>query len=439
MTLAFAKLAKREHGSALTEAAIVIPVIIILLFWAIAMTDIMVLRIKTSEAARFALWETTVFRQPAAISSDVAQRFRDLRSPASVNSQFTGLLLYPMAQHMILSSNVQPNQTVSIGGKVKLDNPTGIIDKFLGFLLGVVSGTVDGATGFFKFNRQGAATARVQLVRASHIGSKILMGGDLIGNKGGNDYEHSGFMQNLAFATPVSINHNPMRLVFDTWKAWPKTAAYTKNGAKTNIGVAPAQTYQTVEEQVSAQVDKIAFYGARQSGVISAVDNFMSRVNSSGVMNLLFGGTMPSILATGRMDTSARGPISIRPVASPDQGWVPAYTPGAGMEAGSQRLGELATYGAAKAADAPRTAFIQNQDQTRYTVPYIINSQYFTDNGGGDRDVFKNKRKSMRPDLARTNEYVKTYQCRGHYFAGGIAAQQPDVSKRYRPNCYKTN
>jgi len=432
-----ASLLQRERGSAMTEGAIIIPVLIILLFWAIAMTDIMVLRVKAAEASRFALWESTVFRSQTQITADVAQRFRDLRSPQSINVEYTALLMYPQAPNLIFAANVNQANTVSIGGAVRLDNPTGLIDKFLSFVLGVVSGSVDGATRFFKFNTRGSASASVTLVRASHLGSKILMGGDLIGNKGGNDLEHSAAMQNLTFRSPVA-GHNPMRLVFDTWKAWPKPAVYTSNGAKTNNNVSPTQTYQTVEEQVSAQVDKIAFYGARQSGVISAVDDFMSKVSSSGVMNLLFGGTMPSILATSRMDSSSRGPISIRPVAQPDQGWVPGYTPPGGLEAGSQRLGELATYGAPKAADAPRVALIAGQDQTRYTVPYIINSQYFTDNGGGDRDVFNNKRKSLKNAISRTNDYVKTYQCRGHFFGGGVSSEQTDFNKRYRANCYST-
>ena len=433
-----ASLRKDERGSALTEAAIIIPVLIVLLFWAIAMTDIMVLRVKTAEASRFALWESTVFRSQAQISADVAQRFRDLRSPQTINTEYTGLLLYPQATNMILSATVNQSNTVSIGGKVKLDNPTGLIDKFLSLLLGVVSGTVDGATRFFQFNTRGSASASVTLVRASHIGSKIMMGGNLLGDKGGDDLDHSELMQNLTFRSPVA-GHNPMRLVFDTWKAWPKPAAYTSNGGKTNTAVSPTATYQTVEEQVSAQVDKIAFYGARQSGIISAIDDFMSKVNSSGVMNLLFGGTMPSILATSRMDSNTRGPITIRPVAQPDASWVPGYTPPGGLEAGSQRLGELATYGSPKAADSPRTSLIAGQDQTRYTVPYIINSQYFTDNGGGDRDVFNTKHKALKSTLSRTNEYVKTYQCRGHYFAGGTTSEQTDFAKRYRPNCYSTN
>ena len=82
MRLPLRQAAGRERGSALVEAALIMPILVILLYWAIGMTDIMVLRTKASEAARFALWENTVFRAPAEISQDVTTRFRDLRSPA---------------------------------------------------------------------------------------------------------------------------------------------------------------------------------------------------------------------------------------------------------------------------------------------------------------------------------------------------------------------
>jgi len=430
-----ARWARRQRGSALTEGALIFPVLIILLFWAVAMTDIMVVRLKMNEASRFATWETTVFRTPAEIGADVAQRFRDLRSPATVNSEFTGLLLYPMAKWMRMTSTVSSTRNVSIGGTMKLDNPTGVIDRFLSLLLGAVTSSVDGATGFFRFNRRGSADVRISM-RTSHLGSKILMGGDLVGNRGGNDLDHSEQIQNLTFAAPVA-SHNPNRLVYDTWKAWPKPASFTTNGAPSNSAASPVQTYLTVEQQVAAQVNNVAFYGARQSGLIARIDNFMGRVNSSGLMTTLFGGTMPTILATSRMDANTRGPITIRPVAQPNASWVPSYRPGGGLQEGSHRLGEIASHGGPVYTKYPSTALIDREDPSRYTVPYQINSQYFTQSGGNDRNSFNIRRRALPASMARNNEYVRTYQCRGHFFAGGITAQQENFDRRYRPNCYQ--
>ena len=116
---------------------------------------------------------------------------------------------------------------------------------------------------------------------------------------------------------------------------------------------------------------------------------------------------------------------------------MPTYNPGGGMQAGAQRLGELAGDGSKKFAPFPRTALIRNQDGSRFTVPYKINSQYFTDNGGNDRDVFDVKLKAMKPKLSQQNEYVKSYQCRGHFFMGSRTAGQGEPSKRYNPSCWK--
>ena len=43
-----------QSGSALVEAAILFPVLILILYWSIALTDVLVLKLKASEAARFA-------------------------------------------------------------------------------------------------------------------------------------------------------------------------------------------------------------------------------------------------------------------------------------------------------------------------------------------------------------------------------------------------
>ena len=427
------KFAKGERGSALVEAAIMIPVLIMLLYWAIGMTDIMVLRVKAAEAARFSLWETTVFRTQNEISPDVALRFRDLRSPASVNLEYTGLLLYPQSSNMIFASQVRTNRSVNIGGKVKLDNPTGPIDFVLNVILGAVTGSVDGATRFFKFNTNGGADARVTLVRASHIGSQIFGGGEILK---GVSMDHSAAMQNFSFTSPVS-GANPMRLVFDTWKAWPKPRQFTTDGGKTNTNVNPMATYLTVEQQVSSQVDKIAFYGAKQLSVLTAIDNFFTKVRSNPVAGFLFGGTVPSIISTDRMDSAARGPITIRPVGDHDFPWVPAHGQFKSDERGSHRLGELAGFKNPVYAEYPRTAILESQDMSRYTVPYKINSQYYSDHGGNDRNLANVKHTLMKPALSQNNDYVRTYACRGHFFSGGINPGITDFKKRYKSGCYQ--
>ena len=74
-----------QSGSALVEAAILFPVLVLILYWSIALTEVLILKLKASEAARFALWETTVWKSPSQIDREVRQRFADLRSAASID------------------------------------------------------------------------------------------------------------------------------------------------------------------------------------------------------------------------------------------------------------------------------------------------------------------------------------------------------------------
>src|SRR5205807_6114087 len=79
-----------ERGSAMVEAAIIFPCLVLILYWSAALTDVMVLKLKAAEALRYSLWEMTVFKPPAQINNEVQQRFVDLRSPKSINISYTG-------------------------------------------------------------------------------------------------------------------------------------------------------------------------------------------------------------------------------------------------------------------------------------------------------------------------------------------------------------
>src|SRR5437868_2980191 len=89
-----------ERGSAMTEAAIIFPCLVLILYWSAALTDVMVLKLKSAEALRYALWETTVFKQQPEIGAEVQQKFTDLRSPRDTRLAYTGLLMYPLAKNI---------------------------------------------------------------------------------------------------------------------------------------------------------------------------------------------------------------------------------------------------------------------------------------------------------------------------------------------------
>ena len=135
---------REEEGSALVEAAILIPVLILILYWSSAFTDVLVLKIKASEAARYALFETTVWKRPAQIDQEVRTRFADLRSPASVSLKKTGLLLYPKTSDLSWQTNIDTtSEEVRFAGGARDSNPGGAIGGFVQQVSGFLASSLN--------------------------------------------------------------------------------------------------------------------------------------------------------------------------------------------------------------------------------------------------------------------------------------------------------
>ena len=433
-----------EEGSAMVEAAIIFPCLVLILYWSAALTDVMVLRLKAAEAVRYALWESTVFKAPAQIDSEVQAKFVDLRSPRDLNLAYTSLLMYPLASNMQWAAAVDTTaQKVNIGGDAKIPTGIGIVGGVIGTVLNGLSRAVDAEMGREKFNVNGVAQARVTLVRATHDEqqSRILKGGDLLGLKGGNDLDHPKSMTNFTFQAPLP-SQRPMSLVFDTWKAWPKPAAYTRDGGRIDVAVSPMKTYPVVEDAVSAQVDKIAFLGLNRQPwfkKLRGAGQFVARV-----LGPMAGGSLPDVFSADRMDGggSNRGPITILPPERADVSWAPnqCQIKNSTQACPNQRVGDLVTSGSAPAFPDDTTTLGSNVDRTRYTLPYRINSQYWTQSGGtnsGDKTGKSALLSRPKAALSTNNDYVLTYRCRGHYFAGSQRGQEPDAARRYGASCYR--
>ncbi len=433
--------AQGQRGSAMVEAAIIFPCLVLIVYWAVALTDVMVLKLKAAEALRYSLWESTVYKPPQQIDSEVQQRFVDLRSPKNQNLSYTGLLMYPLARDMLWRADVDTRQTqVKMGGNsIPLPNTGGILDAVMNFIANALSQAVDPALKTFQYDMHGEAMARVTLVHARHDEqfSPILKGGDLLGLKGGNDLDHPKFMTNLTFQAPIP-SARPMHLVFDTWKAWPKPAAYTTDGGPTNVNEPPSHTYPVVEDMVSAQLKHEAFFGLTSWGPFSWLNDLTGTILAFPLMKTLVGGTLPLLFDTSRMDTGRnRGPVTILPPEdlSREGSYVPktCVINGGNVPCPSQRVGDLT-------ATTLRT-LAQDQtmgdgvDRTRYTIPYKINTPYWRRDGGTNDNGDQGFVQPLRSNLADQNEYVVTYQCRGHFFAGARNPQENDPTRRYLPRC----
>ncbi len=403
-----------QDGSALVEAAILFPCLLLILYWSIALTEVLILKIKASEAARFALWETTVWKPAPQIEREVQQRFQDLRSPAGIQRAATGLLLYPRSSSLRWSAEVDTaaGEVTLAGSRAPFGRGPGILGSFLATATGWMAGGVQAAMRHERFNTSGVASARVRLVHAGREGSKVLAGGDLLGRRAGNDLGAPGSIADLTFASPLP-DHRPLQLVFDTWKAWPKPAAFQLARAPTDLAVSPQQSHPEVEKQVAAQVGEIAFFGMRRQPWFAALGSVTARIQSSRVAGALVGGRLPRIFSTGRMDSSERGPVTILPQ-------------------GTQRAGDVVSHAAKRLTGLD--AFTEGEDVTRNTVPHSINSQYWRSSGGTEGGSIP----SLSPPparLATANQYVQAWSCRGLFFAGSIAPQEPDLRRRYRPPC----
>jgi len=431
-----------EQGSALVEAAILIPVLILILYWSSVFTDVLVLKIKASEAARYALFETTVWKQPAQIGDEVRQKFADLRSPASVDIQSTGLLLYPKPKDLSWTTAVDTtSEEVKLAGGARDSNPGGSIGGFVQQLSAYLASSLQVVFRQEKFNTFGKAQVRVTLGGKRPRDSIILGGGDLVGarGRGQNDLGAPAILQNLAFSAPLK-SARPMQIVFDTWKAWPKPAQYTLSGADTNVATDPRSTYPVVERQVQAQVDKIAFFGLKNLDWFRKLDDLGNRLLHSSVTSSIAGGDLPDVFSTARMDDpSRRGPITILPQGPPDASFVPNLCdqPNGGTGSCSvQRVGDVRTSRSDRQTLDGDHAFTPGEDGTRYTVPYKINTRYWRRSGGADADDWQGTYTIALPSaLAVRNAYVTAWECRGHYFAGSRNPEEENVRKRYLASC----
>lgn len=426
-----------EDGSALVEAAIVFPCLVLLLYWSAALTDVLVLKLKAAEAVRYALWETIVFKSPSQIEAEIQKRYADLRSARDVASEATGLLLVPRSRDLTWRAALDTSGKVAIGGELRIPAGAGIVGEALQFVTDTLAGSVDAELERERFNVRGKASARVSAARGALSSSRLLAGGDLPGLRGGNDLGRPVALDALVLQAPLP-GDRPMQLVFDTWKAWPKPAVYTVNGAPSDPATSPMLTYPEVERQVSAQVEKIAFFGLDRQAWFNRLRSAGNTV--SGALGPLAGGVLPDVFSTSRMDGPDRGPITILPPERPDVPWAPHQCEVMGRleECATQRLGDLRTAGAGPAFLDDTASLGGRVDRTRYTLPYRINTQEWSESGGtnsGDGTGTEPRLSAPPTKLTAGNAHVETWKCRGHFFAGSQRAQEGDPDKRYARSC----
>lgn len=426
-----------ERGSALIESAIVLPILLLLVMFGAAMTDVMVLKLKAAEAVRYAVWETTVFKPAAQIESEVADKFKDLKSPRDMDAETTDLLLYPASNSLHFTAQVDTTSTkVGIGGD-RAQVPGGFWSGAVQAASRGISTSVDAVLQAQGFNTHGAATATVSVSAKTPDKPMLLAGGDFVGLRGGSSLSLPDALAKLAFRAPLE-GERPMSIVFDTWKAWPKPSDFTRTEAHTDVSVSPMRTYPEVEYAVSAQVKKIAFGGLTGTTWFNRLNGIAGKILGSGITEAVLGGHLPEVFSADRMDGPTAGPITILPVGIPSESWAPSEcdVDGRTQTCGTQRLGSLVSSADTPQLQAEDDAMGKQVDRTRYTVPFKINSAYWTKPGGVSDEMAEDASLQDLPaSISTENQSVKSWTCRGHFFAGAQSAQVSDVSKRYGREC----
>jgi len=388
------RLHREETGTALVEAAIVLPCLTMALLGSVALSDMLVLQLKAAEAARFALWESTVFQPPERIAQEVQRRFADLASPADVRLQHTGLFLYPRAGDLRWRAAVDvTGAEAGLGGQSASASGHGPWDAFVGVIAGALPKGVDAALRALGFDSHGVASVRIRLSAAN---------GTLL-------------PRSFSLQAPLP-RESPPQIVFETWKAWP------------GPGASPARTYPEVEKQVSARLRRVAFFGADRIPGFRGLQDFAGAVLRSGLGAAAAGGSLPDVFSTSRMDDPSgdRGPVTILPPERAAESWVARRCEVAGhdVDCPTQRAGDVTSASGAPLFLGGESSLGNGVDRARYTVPYRIRTSYWQRYGGMDRELQFARLDPVEAKLASDNAYVRSYQCRGHFFAGSSAAQQ---------------
>ncbi len=375
-----------EEGTAITEMAIMLPALLIIFFWCLFFTDISLVRLKVLEATRMAVWETTVFRSPSAIKSDVEARFQDLRS--SDTDKTTKPKGFMTLNDVKVNVSVQSNLEHPFVGQADFGDKGGAATK----VVGSINKGLDWILNYMGMNTKARAKATVSISVQNDLIPKNL---HILDNRIDDDV----LTRPLVFKSQGGI-------VFDTWKAWPHRASGTTSNAGNETDV--YRSYPVAEKYVADKVKNIAFFGLNK---VSIFDTAAKVVDKLG---------MPVPWLVSSFQADHEGPIAMLPAAPISESWVPGH----GMK--PYKAGQLTFNNYAKAGPGTFDTPAQGVDRARPTLPYKIASAKWSMSGGSGGNILGAVTGSCNGGYCKTelssgdaeNAYYQSYQCRGHFYEG---------------------
>lgn len=402
-----ASIQRVEPGTALTEFVVVMPIFIMLLFWAEFFVDFGIVKMKVEEASRFALWEKVAQRSEGQIQTDVRTRFSDLSSPSSVhNSAPVGARSF---KSLIVSHvSVPDNLAAPFAGSISMgNNGGGVLGALMATVYGFLGQALDGLVRQMQLETRRAAQATVEF----QVQNTLFPGGRLL----------TGFFDPDR-ATFLTVRGTSPQMLVDTWKAWPGIYSLSSQSVETD----PYNTYSrgsasAPEVEVSARMRNASFLGQGRRGIFNSLDRIFRMV-----------GLDPFVPYRNWKDKS--GPIVMLPGDAANQQFSPAK--GAAL----QRWGDTAVNSAALTSVGD---IARGTDRARSTVPSsTLHTGLWTAEGGMSDGAgnMVSKVAPVRTFPAQQNGYPVMYSCRSSFYMGAAvpSVQRWGVSnpnKTAFPNC----
>ena len=267
----------RDEGQALTEFAIVVPVIVLVLMFSVWFGELVTIKLKTQEAARYTAWEVTAYKMhdygkgPSSVSSmsnqaiakatkEASRRYADLNSTTTV-SKGTRIFSAKWTKPLIVTVNQQ--EEAIYGGAIVnfiFNVAAAVLDVFsaLQFKNGNVVAMALVALGK---DYGGARTARMfgssewGFNKSGYVTATVFT---MVENKWWNRGVGRFFMK------PMFVSFQESHGVLaDTWNLYDGSSVYTKGDRP---GLNKGKAYWK-------QVDRIYFVNKRTRGVGKTIIN----------------------------------------------------------------------------------------------------------------------------------------------------------------------
>jgi len=285
-----------ERGNALVEFAIIAPLFFTILLWSMYFFDILQIRLKVQEAARYAAWEVSAYELSDYIGQDhdgrfatakteiedeATQRYEELNSAIEGDNKDRRYYTVEFDGVTVTLSNEDAPLLASESMADAANNIPGV-PAGLGGILGNMSDTVSEVFGAMGFNTKGRALARAEVDVENH-----LLPRRFLQNFHSEEFFPSGKLGELHFEHEHTV-------VIDPW------AVHDGSDVK---GSSKEPTISAPDSPFFVQSQRMCLAGA--PGIVPGMDSMLQSINQaqSAMANMGF----PTFLSTPLVSINYKG------------------------------------------------------------------------------------------------------------------------------------